>query len=264
MLNSLDASWKHWIKENLGNGVPKIEIAKILVQNHFKPEEIKFELDLDELFPSNPVKISPEKLDNTPGFQRLHQSFPIYSVDSFVDPDLSHVACELIRKTANPSTIGSDRDTAYDSTRTSQTAYFLNQGVNFGPIHIIEEKIHELLGMELRFAEPIQGQWYKPGQEFKRHFDSFTPDKETVLYYGNRPWTAMIYLNNVEKGGHTSFPEINVSVKPKQGTLLVWQNTQNSVIIPESSHVGEPVEEGEKFILTKWFREKEWPFILPR
>ena len=74
----------------------------------------------------------------------------------------------------------------------------------------------------------------------------------------------MIYLNNVEKGGHTSFPEINVSVKPKQGTLLVWQNTQNSVIIPESSHVGEPVEEGEKFILTKWFREKEWPFILPR
>ena len=51
---------------------------------------------------------------------------------------------------------------------------------------------------------------------------------------------------------------------PTAGKLILWENTNNGVIIPEPSHAGEPVIKGEKFILTKWFREKEWPYSLPR
>ncbi len=74
----------------------------------------------------------------------------------------------------------------------------------------------------------------------------------------------MLYLNAVEEGGATLFSAINQAVTPVVGKLILWQNTNDGVIIPESTHAGEPVMKGEKFILTKWFREKEWPYVLPR
>jgi|GEM_PF-355788 len=264
MTNQLDASWKSWVKENLGNGISKIEVAKILMQHGFDPDAIKSELNLPTLFESCPIKIDPAKLDALIGTRRLHSSFNIYEIRGFATPELCNTACDIIRNTANPSTIGSDKDTAYDTSRTSLTAFFLNPGIDFTPILNIEDNIQALTGIELRFSEPIQGQWYKPGQEFKRHFDAFSADKETVRYYGNRPWTAMMYLNDVEEGGATGFPEIGLSVKPEAGKLIIWENICNQSILPESSHAGEPVIKGEKFILTKWFREKEWPYSLPR
>jgi prolyl 4-hydroxylase len=264
MHKQLDQSWKGWVKENLGLGIQKLEIAKILMQHRFDTEAIKAELGLPDLFRNCPVKIDPSKIESLPGVIRLHPSFNIFEIRNFVDTQQCKIACDLIRLSANPSTVGSDKEISYDASRTSMTAYFQNPGVDFSPILAIEDKIQLLTGIELLYSEPIQGQWYKPGQEFKQHFDAFTPEKETVQYYGNRPWTAMVYLNDVEEGGATGFPNIGQAMNPVAGKLILWQNTNDGIIIPESSHAGEPVIKGEKFILTKWFREKEWPYSLPR
>ena len=61
------------------------------------------------------------------------------------------------------------------------------------------------------FSEPIQAQYYQVGQQFKAHTDYFDPGTNTsdVNLKGNRTWTFMIYLNNVEVGGETYFPNIN-------------------------------------------------------
>ena len=264
MQKTLDESWKAWVKENLALGVQKLDIAKILMQHRFDAEAIKAELTLSHLLQACPVKIDPKKIPALSGISRLHPSFNLFEIPNFVTPEHCQRVCDLIKRTAQPSTVGSDKEAAYDASRTSMTAYFQNSAYDFSDVLAIEDKIQALVGVDLKYAEPIQGQWYQPGQEFKPHFDAFTPDKETVQYYGNRPWTAMLYLNAVEEGGATRFSAINQAVMPVVGKLLLWQNTNDGVIIPESTHAGEPVIKGEKFILTKWFREKEWPYVLPR
>lgn len=257
MTKHLDDSWKKWVKENLDNGISKNEILKILTEHNFDINESKKILDFDNI---NFFNFDVNIFKSIPNIKKIHDTFNIYELENFINLDICEKACELIRKTSAKSTVGSDvKDASYDLSRTSHTSFFLDKDVDFKVIYFIEDKIHDLLNIKLNFGEPIQGQWYKIGQEFKQHFDAFPSDKDTVANYGNRTFTAMIYLNNVEEGGFTSFPNINISLKPEAGKLVIWQNTLNSEIIKESSHVGEPVVKGEKFILTKWFREKEWP-----
>ena len=57
---------------------------------------------------------------------------------------------------------------------------------------------------------------YKEGQEYKPHYDgSGTRTK-------NRRISAICYLNDVIEG-ETIFPKLDISVKPKMGSLLYFQ-----------------------------------------
>ena len=69
--------------------------------------------------------------------------------------------------------------------------------------------------------------------------------------------TALIYLNDVEDGGATYFPELNISINPKKGNVLVFHNTisETTNINPRSLHAGMPVSSGEKWAANLWFRE---------
>lgn len=65
----------------------------------------------------------------------------------------------------------------------------------------------------------------------------------------------MIYLNDVEEGGHTCFTEIDVAIKPSRGTAVFWNNLNRDGTVNENTkHAGLPVIKGEKVIITKWFR----------
>jgi hypothetical protein len=69
----------------------------------------------------------------------------------------------------------------------------------------------------------------------------------------------MIYLNNVESGGETEFPELNKKFKPKKGLAVVWKNSDGTgKENPATLHAGRPVKKGKKIIITKWYRENEW------
>jgi prolyl 4-hydroxylase len=147
--------------------------------------------------------------------------------------------------------------------RTSSTAHLFRKT---NPIvSEIEDAILNIVDIPEKYSEQIQGQYYKVGEQFKPHFDSLfsltDEQKRQVELHGNRTWTAMIYLNNTPKGGYTRFTEIDLETKPEMGTMILWQNTRDGSNIPESKHWGMPVEDGEKFILTKWFREKPYQNI---
>lgn len=127
----------------------------------------------------------------------------------------------------------------------------------------IDERMAALLGIPPENGETMQGQRYAPGQQFRAHYDWFN---EAQDYWpamkasgGQRTWTAMIYLNDVEEGGATWFPQAGVRVAPKRGLLLAWNNMK-----PDGSpntgtlHEGTPVVKGVKYIITKWFREHMW------
>lgn len=58
------------------------------------------------------------------------------------------------------------------------------------------------------------------------------------------------------------FPEAGVRMKPRRGNLLAWCNlTPEGHVNPNSLHCGEPVEQGFKYIITKWYRERT---VVPR
>ena len=125
----------------------------------------------------------------------------------------------------------------------------------------VEEAIAALLGLPLALGEPIQGQRYAPGQEFKPHTDTFEPTGADFFVHcaarGNRSWTAMIYLNEPEQGGATRFKAVGKIVQPETGKLLAWNNLlSDGRPNPATLHQGMKVRQGTKYILTKWFRER--------
>ena len=71
------------------------------------------------------------------------------------------------------------------------------------------------MGINSSYSEIIQGQIYEIGQEFKVHTDTFegAAFEEHTKERGQRTYTFMIYLNDVEEGGETEFPELNLVLK---------------------------------------------------
>lgn len=127
----------------------------------------------------------------------------------------------------------------------------------------ISARIDALLGVEAAIGEPVQGQRYQPGQQFKPHNDWFYvtegywPQEERRG--GQRSWTAMAYCNAVEAGGATAFTLLGIEIEPKPGVLLLWNNALPDGRPNEATlHAGLPVERGAKYIITKWYRTRPW------
>jgi len=130
-------------------------------------------------------------------------------------------------------------------------------------VKAIEAKLTALLGIDPFHGETIQGQRYAIGQQFKGHHDFFYEHAdywpEMVRTGGQRTWTAMAFLNEVEGGGETYFEMAAVKVTPRRGNLLAWNNLDaigapNLFSLPQ----GLPVTAGLKYIITKWYRERTW------
>jgi prolyl 4-hydroxylase len=116
-------------------------------------------------------------------------------------------------------------------------------------------------GIDPAHGEPIQGQRYDVGQEFKAHTDYFEPKGEDFAKFcavaGQRTWTFMIYLNQPEAGGATRFKAVDKIIQPEQGKLLCWNNMdETGQPNPATMHHGMKVRKGVKYIITKWFRER--------
>lgn len=130
-------------------------------------------------------------------------------------------------------------------------------------VQMVERRISDLMGIEQNWGETFQGQRYMPGQEFRGHYDWFDTKaaywrKETRVG-GQRSWTAMAWLNEVEEGGETSFPLLGISFPPQAGTLLMWNNAcPDGRTNPNVLHAGLPVVRGVKYVITKWFRVRRW------
>ena len=130
-------------------------------------------------------------------------------------------------------------------------------------VQMINRRICDLMGIEQSWSETFQGQRYQPGQEFQGHYDWYDTTADywpgEVTRGGQRSWTAMAWLNEVEEGGETRFSRLGIGFPPQAGSLLMWNNA-----LPDGSrnfdvlHAGMPVIKGVKYIITKWFRTRPW------
>ena len=149
----------------------------------------------------------------------------------------------------------------YSDYRISEQMYF-QLGSN-DVVKSTEQKIEKLTGLPIASGEGMQVIRYGIGGHFKVHcdwFDSRYPGNEPVLRTGGqRIATVILYLNDVKAGGETFFPKINLRVQPKQGTaLFLWNVDEQGNPDVNTLHAGEDVLEGEKWIMTKWIREREY------
>ena len=182
----------------------------------------------------------------------------IYAVANFFTESECTRLRGLVDATAEPSKLF---DNPYESGFRTSFSGNLSRADPF--IRMIERRIDDLLGIPSENGETVQGQRYMPGQEFKPHQDYFHTSQaywtDVRKRGGQRSWTAMAFLNQVEEGGATDFPKLELSIPPQPGALLFWNNMHpDGSPNADTLHAGRPVIKGTKYIITKWYRARKW------
>lgn len=191
------------------------------------------------------------------------QRFPsdaieLFQLRNFVPQPLCLELIDLIEAERRPSTIADDNGDAYF--RTSETCDLPG---DLPAVAEMEDLLRTASGIDPSHGEPLQGQRYDVGQEFKPHTDYFTPGGPDYEKYcsvaGQRSWSFMVYLNPVQAGGGTRFKALHKTFAPETGKLLCWNNRMpDGSVNPNTLHHGMKVRRGLKYVLTKWYREKPW------
>ena len=179
----------------------------------------------------------------------------IYTLDDFLSAKECAQMTALIGYHLQPSPLSYTPNDA--EFRTSQTCMLSH--LRSPVAQRVDAKICKTLGIRAEYAEGVQAQRYDVGQQFKPHYDFFTPGTHEHLRFagvrGNRTWTFMVYLNDGMEGGATRFTELGFAVRPKAGMALLWNNLHADGSLNRATmHCGEPVTSGHKLIITKWFR----------
>lgn len=206
--------------------------------------------------PSEPVI---EHILSHPGVQKVPSAkLTLFLKRDFLDATLCAAMMERIDANRRPSTVSDyNGDAAF---RTSETC---DLSAADPIVAAVEQRITAFTGLDPAHGEPIQGQRYAVGQEFKAHTDYFDPQGEDFARYcsiaGNRTWTVMVYLNEPDAGGATRFKAVDKIVQPEAGKLLAWNNRRlDGSLNPATIHHGMKVRAGTKYVITKWFRECPW------
>ncbi len=198
-----------------------------------------------------------ERLARAAGVQKVpNPKLDLFVVRDFLDAATCARLIELVDARRRPSEIADDIGVA--NFRTSETCDLDWRDPLVGRV---DSKIADLLGLELSASEPLQGQRYAPGQEFKPHTDTFEPGGYDYYVHtaqtGQRTWTAMVYLNEPEDGGATRFKAVGKTIQPQAGKLVTWNNLlADGTPNPATLHQGMKVRRGVKYVITKWFRER--------
>lgn len=204
------------------------------------------------------------RLDAHPAVERIAaDGVDMFRVDGFLKRRDCREIVRVVNRRAAPSTLyaGDERE----GFRTSYTHHFERDD----PLtRSVELYVSDLLGIDDDYSEVMQAQRYRPGQQYKHHFDYLHVGQGYWQHErdkgGQRTWTAMICLHAPREGGETDFPKLGIRLKPRAGTLFVWNNmTPDGHPNNRTLHAGLPVLSGVKHVITKWYRQEPWRLLNP-
>lgn len=128
----------------------------------------------------------------------------------------------------------------------------------------IEARIAALVRWPVTHAETLQVLRYSPGGKYEPHHDYFWAGHEgtaqVTAVAGQRVGTVILYLNTPEAGGGTAFPEVGLEVVAQKGNAVFF-SYERPHASTKTLHAGLPVLRGEKWIATKWLRERPFEGI---
>eukprot|EP00795_Rhopilema_esculentum_P008177 gene8177-14108_t len=148
------------------------------------------------------------------------------------------------------------------SYRTSQSGWLYDEMHEV--VRKINQRMEAVTGLSAQTAEDLQIANYGIGGHYEPHYDwsrNFEFSEMKKRGQGNRIATALLYLNNVPKGGATVFTDAEVTVWPEQGSMAFWYNLhRNGTGTIDTIHAACPVLIGNKWVANKWFHERGQEF----
>jgi len=266
--NSQDGKSVDWLlKEMLGVGwdenhaIQTMQQTMVDVFNKNAPEK-----DLPEPSPVPIISLegSPNTVDAGDRIVEIVASIihprVVVVADFLSDEECDYIISNAESRIQRSSTLNSG--TGESEVHPARTSFgmFYKKGEN-EVIQRIEQRIAKLTNWPAENGEGLQVLRYQVGQEYVPHndyFDTANPNLDKVLARGGqRVGTFLMYLNNPIRGGGTSFPDVGFEVAPKKGSAVFFSYDR-----PHKStktlHAGTPVQEGEKWVATKWLRQREF------
>lgn len=241
-----------------------IEAMETTLQQHLDAEAVRRGLPPAVPVPEPQLADSPLYLDA--GDRRVHVLQAMFQPRIVVFGDLlSDEECDALIDAARPRMARSltvatrTGGQEVNDDRTSNGMFFTRGESEV--IARIEARIARLVNWPIENGEGIQVLQYGPGAEYKPHYDYFEPGEpgtpSIVQRGGQRVATLVMYLSEPAKGGGTTFPDIHMEVAPKRGNAVFF-SYERPHPSTRTLHGGAPVIEGEKWIATKWLREREF------
>lgn len=284
----LTAQWHDWIVENLARGCAVQALVEDMCRSGFdatfahaavealargeqppaarplKAQTIAYVADAPRLPAGNVIPTHDRDVRVL-----LRVAAPTIAV---LDQVLSDEECdELIRRSADKlqrSTTVDPVNGGYEviAARSSEGTFFPVNADDF--IARLDRRIAELMNCPVENGEGLQVLHYGEGGEYQPHFDYFSPgdpgSEAQMVVGGQRVSTLLIYLNDVAQGGATVFPTLGLRVLPKKGMAVYFEYSNRAgQVDPLTLHGGEPVEKGEKWIITKWMRQRSYGLAAP-
>ena len=288
----VDASWEGWLSSNVARGCSIDSMVDAMVQAGFTTEAARAEVHKafgkDPADAAVPVPAASEAALDKAAPQTYQYDEPPVARGNVIrahDRDvrvvmrcerpqvivfadvLSPDECkEMIERsrhrlkrstTVNPATGKED----VIRNRTSEGIWYQRGEDPF--IEQMDRRISSLMNWPVENGEGLQILHYGTTGEYRPHFDYFPPDQPGSAVHtaqgGQRVATLVIYLNDVPDGGETIFPEAGMSVAATQGGAVYFRymNGQRQ-LDPLTLHGGAPVLGGDKWIMTKWMRERAY------
>ena len=181
---------------------------------------------------------------------------------------MSSEECEqlinLARPRLTPSTIV-DPMTGKNIVSDKRTSYGMFFKLNENAfISRLDQRISEIMNLPVEHGEGIQILYYPAGTGSEPHFDFLIPSNPanqlSLARSGQRCSTLVTYLNDVEAGGETVFPAAGWAVSPIAGNGVYFEYANEHGQVDHASlHASNPVIAGEKWVATKWMRQR--PFV---
>jgi prolyl 4-hydroxylase len=267
---------REWIlaTTRAGHGVP--DVLRLMKENGYDPRQSRSIVAEVLKLPLAALLASADKVA-PPGLRTKHPEAPEVTINDHtihvslsvdmpalrvLEGILTEQECTELIALAQPRlqralTVDSDGRNQVDHRRTSEGMFFtLNELPLIGRI---EQRLAALLGVPVNHGEGLQILHYLPGQEYEPHYDWFDPELPSfgpvTAVGGQRIASVVMYLNTPEQGGGTAFPELGLTVTARRGSAVyfAYEGGDHS-----SLHTGLPVLRGEKWIATKWLRERPY------
>ena len=282
------AELSQWLVQSLEQGQTPTSLSRIMIAERMEPRVARAIVDafVDARRSGRPVPVdsllideaAPEYVYGEPIVRprtlfETHdrvvtvlartQQPPISVLGSVLSAEECAQLIELARPRLAPSTIvdpysGADQVAAQ---RTSFGMFFRLEESPF--IARLDRRVSELMQMPVENGEGFQVLHYPTGAQATPHFDFLQPtndaNRASIARSGQRVSTLITYLNEVERGGETLFPELDFAVLPQRGNAVYFEYCNAAgQVDPRSLHAGAPVQAGEKWVATKWMRQRRF------
>jgi prolyl 4-hydroxylase len=263
-MNELSPEWQSWVDHNIAQGCTVESMIEAMVKSNFDAASAFLTIEAATKKPwfSHTGRIIQTNDKQVRILFRMSNPLVVLLENLLTDQECDQLIAESVSKLKRSVVVDPDTgQSAKIDGRTSEGTFFYVNESQF--IQTLDRRISEVMQLPSENGEGLQVMRYGTGGEYRAHFDYFDTEKKGPALHlakgGQRVSTLVIYLNDVDRGGETTFPDLGVSFPPKKGSAVYFEYCDRLGKLDDRSlHAGEPVLSGEKWIATKWMRQDRY------